>query len=271
MSSSSLAEIFKMTVATILGGLVVFTVQDRVKEILLSRPVSSPAEARVESSRAPARMENGPGEDGRAAKHAAPTESGRREPTPLLGVPADAMREAASAAPEPYPRAGTVWEGSRLVLSAQRRVCSGRGEVGFTATVEHPVGGSNGVEVPAGAAVQLVAGPTHRDPDTGAESGWRVRTRTVSLAGSTYALGAEVVETKLDTVSSRRRKVTGGVVGGAIGGVAGRVLGDDDRSVVVGAVVGSAAGAALAGGADVCIPQGGRIVVRLVEPLRIPG
>ncbi|HZJ01025.1 MAG TPA: YMGG-like glycine zipper-containing protein, partial [Gemmatimonadaceae bacterium] len=58
----------------------------------------------------------------------------------------------------------------------------------------------------------------------------------------------------------------------AIGAVLGQILGHKTKSTVIGAGAGAAAGAVIANrnaDYDGCVPDGGRITIRLTEPLTI--
>jgi uncharacterized protein YcfJ len=60
--------------------------------------------------------------------------------------------------------------------------------------------------------------------------------------------------------------------GAAIGAVLGQIFGHKTKSTVIGAAAGGAAGAVVASrnaNYDGCVPSGGRITIRLTEPLTI--
>jgi uncharacterized protein YcfJ len=96
----------------------------------------------------------------------------------------------------------------------------------------------------------------------------------VTFGGKTYPVTAETTYAQVDQVRAETRgndtkKV---VTGAAIGAVLGQIFGHSTKSTVIGAAGGAAAGAVVANrnaNYDGCVPSGGRITIRLTEPLTI--
>jgi uncharacterized protein YcfJ len=86
------------------------------------------------------------------------------------------------------------------------------------------------------------------------------------IAETTYA---QVDRVRAESRASDTKKV---VTGAAIGAVLGQILGHKTKSTVIGAATGAAAGAVVASrnaNYDGCVPSGGRITIRLTQPLTI--
>jgi uncharacterized protein YcfJ len=80
---------------------------------------------------------------------------------------------------------------------------------------------------------------------------------------------AQVDRVRAQSSGETARKVA---TGAAIGAVLGQILGHKTKSTVIGAGAGAAAGAVIANrnaDYDGCVPSGGRITIRLTEPLTI--
>ncbi|MFN2563621.1 MAG: YMGG-like glycine zipper-containing protein [Gemmatimonadaceae bacterium] len=179
-----------------------------------------------------------------------------QRPTRVAEVPPPEPREAA---PQPAPAAeragqsaaGAIGAGTVLEARSNARVCTRSNLPGdrITATVNAPVRGTNGAEIPAGAEIVLEV--TSINAADAAESGEVVfRVTSVAIGGESYpASGGATATGPLEpaqtgrSASSDRKKVIGGAIAGAI---LGQMMGKDTRSTVIGAAAGAAAGTAAA-------------------------
>jgi hypothetical protein len=179
-----------------------------------------------------------------------------RRPTRVVEAPPPDPDEPAS---QPTPAAersgdsgtGTSGAGSVLAASSNSRVCTRSNLPGdrITATVNAPVRGTNGAEIPAGAKVVLeVVSVNASDSSNEAQVVFRVN--SVAIGDESYpASGGATAIGPLERVagprnaSSDKKKVIGGAIAGAI---LGQMMGKDTRSTVIGAAAGAAAGTAAA-------------------------
>ena len=172
-------------------------------------------------------------------------------------------------------RAGVVAAGSELDLQAEQRVCTNTANVGdrFEAVLVNQVPAGNGTVIPKGATAVALVSSIARDK-VASGGGIDIQIESISFDGRTYPVSSRVTDTQLDKVRSGSRggdlaKVAAGAV---LGAGAGQVVGRDTRSTVIGAAGGAAAGAVLAGRSstfNACVPNGGRIIAELVQPLTI--
>jgi uncharacterized protein YcfJ len=98
--------------------------------------------------------------------------------------------------------------------------------------------------------------------------------RVISIAfnGTTYPVNSEVTSAQVEKVrngdaSNDAKKVATGAV---IGAIAGQIFGHRTKSTVIGAATGAAAGAVVAGATgkyDGCVPNGGRISLKLNQAM----
>ena len=157
--------------------------------------------------------------------------------------------------------------GTELSLISAQRICASMSRPGdrFTARVSEDVVGPIGVVIPKGTSATAQIFSLERTVDLTMQS--------ITLARNTYSFDSDVTYTEIEKVTRKSSKPrTGRVAAGAgIGAVTGGVVGGSP-----GAVIG-AAGGALAGAVtsrrstrvDHCVPEGGRITVRLSEPLKL--
>lgn len=174
------------------------------------------------------------------------------------------------------PATATVPAGTTIALTSGDRVCTNNYKPGdrFTATVSQAVMGSNGAMIPAGAKAVIQVSSVKRSTRAGQPAEIGLAVQTISWGGRSYPVDASVADVQVESVrnankSSDAKKVIGGAVAGAI---LGQVLGKDTKSTVIGAATGAAAGTAVAmGTADYegCIPQGGRIAIKLNSPATV--
>ena len=225
----------------------------------------------------------------------APAPAPRRTAAQVVRKPAPRVTKPASAAPEtPAVRVtatgntervaergseqplGVVSSGSEISLASGQRICTNTNSVGdkFTARIADPVMGANGTVIPVGATAVVSITSLRRSEKSGDNIEIGLRVESISYAGKTYAVSSETTYAQVDRVraessGSTARKVA---TGAAIGAVLGQILGGKTKSTVIGAGAGAAAGAVIANrnaDYDGCVPSGGRITIRLTEPLTI--
>ena len=157
--------------------------------------------------------------------------------------------------------------GTELALNAGQRVCASMSRIGDTVTtvLANDLMGPIGVVIPKGtvATAQIAALGKNLDLDV----------RSLAFAGRTYSLASDVTYTELERVRRKSPAKRNRIAAGAgIGAVAGGVLGGNPATTVLGAAAGGVAGAVTSKRSvldDTCIPDGGRITVKLVDPLKL--
>ncbi|HUQ18998.1 MAG TPA: hypothetical protein VM099_05240 [Gemmatimonadaceae bacterium] len=169
-----------------------------------------------------------------------------------------------------------ISSGSELTLASSPKVCTNKASVGdrFETHLVNDVVGSNGAIIPKGATATAVissVAPRSRDAN---DLGMGLEIESVSFSGHTYPVSSRVTSAQFDKVrsSSRGSDLAKIATGTLLGAGVGRVAGRNTRSTVIGAVGGAAAGAVVAsqsGNVNKCVPSGGLITARLVEPLEI--
>ncbi|MGH7630980.1 MAG: YMGG-like glycine zipper-containing protein [Gemmatimonadales bacterium] len=169
----------------------------------------------------------------------------------------------------------TVPSGTSLVLASNSRICTNTNKAGdrFTATVSEAVT-AGGVTIPAGARAVIQITNLRKSENATEPVSMSFNIVSLSWSGETYLVTAEVTSAQVDadrtaSGSSDAKKVIGGAV---VGAIIGQVLGKDTKSTVIGAATGAAAGTAVAMGTgdfDGCIPENGRIAIRLTAPVEI--
>lgn len=171
---------------------------------------------------------------------------------------------------------GVVSSGSEISLAAGQRICTNTNNVGdkFTAQIADPVMGANGTVIPVGATAVVSITSLHRSEKAGDEIEIGLRVESIAYGGKTYPVSSEVTYAQVDKVRAESGGETARKVatGAAIGAVIGQILGRKTKSTVIGAATGAAAGAVVANrnaDYDGCVPSGGRITIRLTEPLTI--
>jgi len=171
---------------------------------------------------------------------------------------------------------GVVSSGSEISLAAGQRVCTNTNSIGdkFTAQIADPVMGANGTVIPVGATAIVSITSLTRSEKAGENIEIGLRVESISYAGKTYPVSSETTYAQVDRVRAQSNGETARKVatGAAIGAVLGQILGGKTKSTVIGAGAGAAAGAVIANrnaDYDGCVPSGGRITIRLTEPLTI--
>jgi hypothetical protein len=167
---------------------------------------------------------------------------------------------------------GTVSVGSEMSFYAGQRVCTNTNQVGdrFTAQIAEPVQGSNGSVIPAGssAVVEITSLKRSQRANDNIEIGLRVE--SIMFNGKTYPVTSEVSYAQIERVRGESNAGSDAVKGAVIGAVLGQILGHRTKSTIIGAAGGAAAGAAIGAAnakVDGCVPSGGRITVKLTQPL----
>src|SRR5690349_12967564 len=169
---------------------------------------------------------------------------------------------------------GTIATGSEIALFSGQRVCTNTYQVGdrFTASVAESVQGSNGVAIPAGATAVIEVTALKRSENANDNIEMEFAVRSIAFNGKTYPITSTVTTAQVEKVrngdaSNDAKKVATGAV---IGAIAGQIFGHHTKSTVIGAAGGAAAGAIVAGATgkyDGCVPNGGRIAIKLTQPM----
>jgi hypothetical protein len=195
------------------------------------------------------------------------------QPTERVTATGNTERVTAPGSEKPL---GVISSGSEMILSSGQRICTNTNNVGdkFTAQIADPVMGANGTVIPAGATATVEISTLQKSSGDGSKIAIGLRVESVTFGGKTYPVTAETTYAQVDQVRAETRgndtkKV---VTGAAIGAVLGQIFGHSTKSTVIGAAGGAAAGAVVANrnaNYDGCVPSGGRITIRLTEPLTI--
>lgn len=169
---------------------------------------------------------------------------------------------------------GSIATGSEISLYSGQRVCTNTYAVGdrFTASVAESVQGSNGVAIPAGATAVIELTSLKRSENANDNITMEFVVRSIAFNGTTYPVtstvtAAEVEKVRNGDASNDVKKVATGAI---IGAIAGQIFGHHTKSTVIGAATGAAAGAVVAGVTgkyDGCVPNGGRISLKLTQPM----
>jgi YmgG-like glycine-zipper protein len=169
---------------------------------------------------------------------------------------------------------GTIATGSEISLYSGQRVCTNTYAVGdrFTASVAESVQGSNGVSIPAGATAVIELTSLKRSENANDNIQMEFTVRSIAFNGKTYPVSSTVTAAQVEKVrngdaSNDAKKVATGAV---VGAVLGQIFGHHTKSTVIGAAGGAAAGAIVAGATgkyDGCVPNGGRISLRLNQAM----
>ena len=128
--------------------------------------------------------------------------------------------------------------------------------------------------IPVGATALVSIASLKKSERSGDQIEIGLTVESITFDGRTYAVTSETTFAEVDRVrvQSRGDDARKVATGAAIGAVLGGILGGKTKSTVIGAATGAAAGAVVANrNADYegCIPDGGRITIRLSESLTI--
>ncbi len=169
---------------------------------------------------------------------------------------------------------GMIASGSEISLYSGQRVCTNTYAVGdrFTASVAESVQGSNGVSIPAGATAVIELTSLKRSENANDNIEMEFVVRSIAFNGKTYPVNSTVTTAQVEKVrngdaSNDGKKVATGAI---IGAIAGQIFGHKTKSTVIGAATGAAAGAVVAGATgkyDGCVPNGGRISLKLNQAM----
>ena len=195
------------------------------------------------------------------------------QPTERVTATGNTERVTAPGSEKPL---GVISSGSEISFASGQRICTNTNSIGdrLTAQISNPVMGSNGSVIPVGATanVEITSLAKSQNANETIEIGLRVL--SVTFGGKTYPMSAETTYAQVDRVraESRSDDTKKVLTGAAIGAVLGQILGHKTKSTIIGAAGGAAAGAVVASrnaNYDGCVPSGGRITIRLTEPLTI--
>lgn len=165
--------------------------------------------------------------------------------------------------------------GSDLSFETDQRICTGSTMVGerFSARLAEDVVGPIGVVIPKGTLATATISSVQDRKGKNGESDAGIRIESLTMGGRTYQVSSDVTYTELSKVRTRSGAKAGKVLAGAgIGAIVGQVGGRNAKSTIIGAAGGAVAGAVVGSRSartEECVPNGGRIIARLTEPLRV--
>ena len=196
------------------------------------------------------------------------------EPAPGRSVVSSSGNTVTAEAPGSERALGTVSVGQEMSFYSGQKVCTNTNSVGdrFTAQIAEPVQGSNGATIPAGATAVVEITTLHRSQRSNDNIDVGLRVVSITFNGKTYPVVSEVSYAQVERVRGESSTTSDAIKGAAIGAVLGQILGHRTKSTVIGAAGGAAAGAAIGAAnakVDGCILSGGRITVKLTQPLVI--
>jgi hypothetical protein len=208
---------------------------------------------------------------------AAQPQSTPRTRPPAARPPAPPATRATPPAPPARPAMRRLSSGTSFSAAANDTITSRTAKVNdpFTARVVADVKNAAGeVVIPAGSVVNGTITDVKAAPNPRTPGPLTLSVTSVTVRGNTYPINAAI-----DSVATTRqgRGVTSGdaakVGAGAVAGaVLGRVIGGNKKGTIIGGVVGGIAGAGVATqtkDADIVLPAGANIVVRLTEELAV--
>lgn len=211
----------------------------------------------------------------RSAPQPKPQERIVQAPAPQPQPPA-VVPQSVAPAPTPAPARGEIVVGSAGALTSGSKVCTSSNLVGdkIVATLNAPLSGSNGTEIPAGSAV-VIELATLQSGDKAENAQLTFRVRSIVVNDKTYNVNAEVTPvSSLDRQkvagadpNADKKKVAGGAIAGAI---LGQIIGRNTKGTIIGAAAGAAAGAAVAKSREkweACLPAGAQLTLKLTEAL----
>ena len=196
------------------------------------------------------------------------------ENTPVTTPNGNTVTENATTGAVKEGSVGMIATGSEISLFSGQRVCTNTYQIGdrFTASVAESVQGSNGVAIPAGATAVIELTGLKRSENANDNITMEFVVRSIAFNGKTYPVTSTVTTAQVEKVrngdaSNDGKKVATGAI---IGAIAGQIFGHKTKSTVIGAATGAAAGAVVAGATgkyDGCVPSGGRIAIKLTQPM----
>jgi len=252
--------------------------QPQLKDVpITTAPIVNPAAPapRVAKRQTPSQILT-PSRNPRRVVSTTPRTPEPAEKAPVTTENGNTVTEGSSAGTAPSRSVGTIATGSEISLYSGQRVCTNTYAVGdrFTASVAESVQGSNGVAIPAGATAVIEVTALKRSENANDNIAMEFVVRSIAFNGTTYSVTSTVTSAQVDKVrngdaSNDARKVATGAV---IGAIAGQIFGHHTKSTVIGAATGAAAGAVVAGATgkyDGCVPNGGRISLKLTQPMQV--
>ncbi len=219
---------------------------------------------------------------------AAPAPQPAPQPAPRRTPPPARREEPRPSAPAPAPRPAPepsrprfvsmpVPSGTTLSLRINETLSTRSASSGstFTATLTEPVVAADGTTlIPAGATVRGQVTEARESGRAGQQAYLKVDFTSIAFDGESYPIRATTVDAEVklvnrDSNAEKAAKIGGGA---AVGAALGQILGKNTKSTVAGAAIGAAAGTAVAMGTaevDAVIPSGGRVTIRLDNPISV--
>ena len=192
--------------------------------------------------------------------------------------PAPPPAAAPAPAPAPAPEAVVVRAGTEIVASTTSEVSTRRNKAGetFTANVTEAVESGGRTVIPAGATVTFKIIESKEAENRDKPGSLVILPVSITTGGKTYDINAEVTDLQYEL---KGRGVTAGdagkvAAGAAVGAIVGQILTKKTGGTVVGGAIGAAAGTAIAirsADKDIVVPSGGRVVIKLKDPLTRSG
>lgn len=225
----------------------------------------------------------GPGEDADDAPESGAFQEQESEESaaPRQGdrTPGVSDRESSDRAARRTAERTTIPRGSVLTLRLDESVSTETHDRGdhFTAEVTQTVRSEDGtVLVPEGAEMRGVVEESQRSAGPEDQAILALRLESLEVEGRRYPVRATVQQarpeqTEGDTGAETAAKIA---IGTAAGALVGQVLGGETETTLGGAAAGAAAGALVALSSrrgDATLPEGSRLRIELVEPVRLEG
>ena len=243
------------------------TAQPTFQDTAVAPAPAKAAEAPKREAPAPVRT--------RTAPQPKPQEQVVQAPAPQPQPPA-VVPQSVAPAPTPAAARGEIAIGSAGGLTTGTKVCTSSNLVGdkIVATLDAPLTGSNGTEIPAGSTVVIELASV-QSGDKAENAKLTLRVRSIVVNDKTYTVAAEVTpDGSLDRQkvqgadpNAEKKKVAGGAIAGAI---LGQIIGRNAKGTIIGAAAGAAAGAAVSKSQEkweACLPAGAKLTLKLTEAL----
>ncbi|HET9515967.1 MAG TPA: hypothetical protein VFO95_18685 [Gemmatimonadales bacterium] len=204
------------------------------------------------------------------------------QPTPPPPSPRPAPPPAAQPAPPPAappaaPATRTAPAGAEIVSTTTAEISTRRNKAGetFTANISEAVTDASGrTVIPAGATMTFRIVESKEAESKDKPGTLAILPVSMSTGGKSYDINGEITDLQYEL---KGRGVTAGdagkvAAGAAVGAIVGQILTKKTAGTVVGGAIGAAAGTAIAiksADRDIVIPSGGRIVVKLKDPVTV--
>jgi hypothetical protein len=167
-----------------------------------------------------------------------------------------------------------VKAGTEIVATTTSEVSTRRNKAGetFTANVTEAVESGGRTVIPAGATVTFRIIESKEAENRDKPGSLVILPVSITTGGKTYDINAEVTDLQYEL---KGRGVSAGdagkvAAGAAVGAIVGQILTKKTTGTVVGGAIGAAAGTAIAirsADKDIVVPSGGRVVIKLKDPL----